>query len=248
MKIYQLIIIFFSILSCNTGEEKGYSESTAVSTLLDITDKHALIPDETPILNLYNMKANKDHEAIYRCTYTTDKAYNPVGICILKSKAETDAENTTDDVFHREKCVLNFYEGVKQEIKQRNTESSHDTILAHSECLKTIAMELHTLTELRYKRKFLLVYSDLSENSRIFNCYKMGNDNPELLFKKVAKVFSGTQLLPKSLTGITIYFIYQPKDRQEDTRYQIMSDVYRRLLEERGATVIITTTSKTLQS
>jgi hypothetical protein len=88
--------------------------------------------------------------------------------------------------------------------------------------------------------QILLVFSDQQENSELFSCYTKANQL--LLHKspdKVAKHLDSFHLLPENLKGYTIFFVYQPKTREEDQKYLEMITVYKMLLEPRGATVTI---------
>jgi hypothetical protein len=58
--------------------------------------------------------------------------------------------------------------------------------------------------------------------------------NPEL----IKGVFEKEEPLP-NLSGITVYFIFQPKDTVQDYQFKVMSQMYKSILEEKGAIVNI---------
>lgn len=248
MKKYIMVIIILSSLpACNKKEEVSKSESVAISILVDITDKLKLFPDEKAIRGLYNMEVNKNEQALFRYSYTTDKTYNPIEVCTLKSVKETDFQNTTDDIYHRQKCVLNFYDQITSIILSSNKQVQKDTSLAYTECFKTIAKELQVISKLPHSKKHLLCFSDLAENSNLCNSYNLRMVNDQNTINSLVNLFASTELLPKSLSGINVFLIYQPINRNEDARFQIMSAVYIKLIEQRGGTVIISTNPKNLQ-
>ncbi|MBK7764400.1 MAG: hypothetical protein IPI46_13820 [Bacteroidetes bacterium] len=249
MKTYILSLIVLSILpACHKREELSTTYSVAVSEIVDITDRLVLMPDEMTVRSLFNMEVNKNEQAFFRHTYTTDKAYNPLEVCILKSKTDTDKENTNDNILYRQQCVLEYYHCITSIIEASNKQRVKDTSLAYTECFKAITKELTVLTKLPHTKKYLLCFSDLAENSNLFNSYNLRMHNPESTINQLVKLLNAIELMPKSLTGITVILIYQPINRNEDARFQIMSAVYTKLIEKKGGTVIISTNSKNLQT
>jgi hypothetical protein len=57
--------------------------------------------------------------------------------------------------------------------------------------------------------------------------------------KKVEQLLQSRHPLPENLVGITIYFVYQPPDREHDQQFSKMLGIYKKLLNERGARVVV---------
>jgi hypothetical protein len=102
-----------------------------------------------------------------------------------------------------------------------------------------IARELELLSKSKSQRRILIVYSDLMENTESLSFYRK-QDFEKLKTKpeQVQKYFEALAPI-NTLTGIEIYFIYQPTDTKSDERFRIISGFYKKFLESKGAEVNI---------
>ena len=233
-----MVLVCFVLLSCKENKESKHS--VQVGVIVDITDPHSLLPIADPILKLYQFDISKNTEASFEICSLTDKHLNPDIEYHLPEGSITEKNNTGDDPQYREKLVLSFYDKIKQAISSFDSASNVDTSLGHSECFATIAENLRGLNRKKAETNLLIVFSDLQENSEIFNCYPKANQ--ELLQRrpnKVMEIFNNTHLLPDSLKGIKIFFVYEPHNREEDQRFNAIAEIFRVLLESRGAEVRI---------
>lgn len=104
---------------------------------------------------------------------------------------------------------------------------------------KVIADELNRLSRSTADTKILIAVTDGMENSALANFYDPGTflqiqNNPELLREKYLKKYS---LL--DLTGIDIYLIYTPLNREDSERFEIVSAFYKSIFESFGAQITV---------
>ncbi|MBS1511059.1 MAG: hypothetical protein JST86_09470 [Bacteroidetes bacterium] len=216
------------------------SSYMAIAVINDRTDPHLLQPEPESILQLYNLQDNKAAANWYRYQAITDLTLSPTVELGLPDEEAGEKQNTQDLPMCRERQIIQFYDSIRGQLRSVTAQVSDTITMAHSECFKTIAASLQWLKSKPAEKHVLLTYSDLQENSSICRAYT--ENFKRLLAKKpeaVIKQFDKTQLLPDSLQGISVFFCYQPKDRQADATYNNMVQVYKTMLERRGATVHI---------
>jgi hypothetical protein len=208
-----------------------------VSVLRDVTDTHMLNPDAHSIIPLYKLSEDVSTHCLFRMSNITDRQLNAI-----VEFSSTSIENSERNIpFAKEQQIVDFYKNIKESLLEDSILHSSAPPLEHSECFSTIASELHVLSRNKATKSYLQVYSDLRENSGgAFNAYskecirKMIN-NPE----HVVQYFESKNLLPISLHGIHVQFIYYPIDRAEDDIYRVIVTAYKTILENRGAKVEI---------
>lgn len=237
----QVLILLLSnafwLCSCHDAK-KQKSESIQVATIVDITDKSTLLPDAENILSFYGFDTCEDNEASFRLCLITDKHLNPVINCHLPAGNVTEKDNTLDEPHYRDKLILAFYKEIRDTVASFKIKYANDSPLHHSECFYAIAEELQVMTSNQKGKNILLVYSDLLENSTLLNCYENQSlhiNNPVA----IVSLFNKTGLLPSKLNNVTVVFAFHPNTREEDQLYLAMINVYKKLLESRGATIIV---------
>jgi len=120
-------------------------------------------------------------------------------------------------------------------IQERNTRETN-----HSQVFYALSIALGELSKSHTDRKFLIVLSDLAENTDGFSVYKPGMlDLLKANSDSMATILHLNRL-PKSLKGITVYFVHAPQNLVDDERFGVISTFLRLILEEREAKVIIT--------
>lgn len=207
-----------------------------ISVVRDVTDLHVLRPEANSILNLYNLSEHKRQGGVFRYREISDRVLVPAVDIAIPDESTTGKKAKRNQEFYRERIILDFYDSVRKTlaIPERNTDS---TLLDHSECFKTIAEELTRLSKSNSKNKILLVFSNLFENSDILSVYRIDNGHLYIQEETVIQKLEKTNLLPKNLTGIKVFFVFQPTSRTEDRNYLAMVSIYKQLLESRGAKV-----------
>ena len=214
------------------------NEATAISIVMDTTDYHKLFPIADPILALYEFDDNINTEAYFRLSCISDKQLTPVTEFHLESGDETEKKNKHRISNFRENHVLIFYDKIRNTI---TSFSSLDTAIQsdYSECYRTIVNETKWLMEKTAGKKVLIIYSDLMENSDLYNFYEMNISTQVFEKEKVISTLDSVFALPDHLIGLEVYLVFQPKDRLEDARYQATSKLYKEMFESRGAMVKI---------
>jgi hypothetical protein len=229
---YLFILIILPIYACTPAAKQ---ESTIVSVIVDITDSMTLKP--TPaLLRIYQADKNSDASFAFRIRTIADKINTAAQECELGTRESMEAYNVQDDPQYRAKNILGFYQTVRSYIDSFNALGTRP--LDHSECYAAIASELQALQVSKYDRKRLLVYSDLLQNSE-FTGYATEPFSNEQLSRLQASF-----PLPQRLDGITILIVYLPKTRIDDKHFSITLDGYKRILEPRGAQIILQTNNE----
>lgn len=241
-QIITLFILSF-LVCCKHEEEKSH---IMVSTLLDVTDTRLLYPDPTSYQALFGLGNDGSPEATFRISRMSDRETNEDIELWLPSEKDGEEHNENGDIHFRKRNIVAFYRRVLDTTEYfLKTLTKGDTSLRYSECFKAIGSELARMKQAGPTNATLLVYSDLQENSTLFNCYS-GSGQAELRGKidAVVKRFDNAQLLPATLHNFQIFFVYRPLSREDDTRFTAMVKVYRKLLEKRGGTVHVQAQNK----
>ncbi len=206
-------------------------EITAVSILRDVTDSSIAEPDSQSVAKLYDLTDTKWKGGAFRYSTISDLNLNQF------SETHLDAAFMLfSNEFERDKQVQDF----TNDIATILTRAKADSIgRAHTSAYKPIATELKRLSESFAQKKILIVYSDLMENDSDFSLY--GKNTLELIDKNpesVKQEFAKQVPLP-SLSGITVYLVFQPTSEIGDKQFSVMSHIYSEMLQEAGAQVYI---------
>lgn len=242
---YILVLIAACLLTACHKSEPAITHSTDLTVVRDITDQLQEQPDEDAILKLYGFADDKNQAARFRYVLITDRNLNPVAVNSINDGTITEKLNMEDEINYRERLICSFYDDVRGTMRKFQKEFAMPNPLRHSECYSTVVTEICRLAESKSSQRMLVVFSDLAENSSLFNCYS--HKGQELLAsnpQKVAKMLQRGIKLPATLQGITVYFVYRPPDRESDILFGRMVSIYRQLLHERGARVVVQATSK----
>lgn len=224
--IISIGIILSLVIACSTPKV----QTTEVVVLLDKTDSLIAKPKVDDIMNLLDLQgASKG--AIFKLSEITDVSFNPI--------TEIDLPGSNpwfSNEFDREKEVSAFKTKVGSIIQTANQDKIGKS---NSSIYLPIAQTLKELSSSKPSNKILIIYSDLMENTPELSFYNENDfakckENPE----KVVEYFNGLEKLP-SLTGIEIWLIYQPVNNSDDIKFRAVSNVYKQLLESKGAIVSV---------
>jgi hypothetical protein len=238
------IVIIFLFTTCTDNELITQSqESINLQVLVDVTDTHTLLPAVTPFLQLLGLDKNKNKRVDFNLAFTTDKSLTKDYYLKLRSGVETLNDNTLDDEFHRDRLVLQFYASLRYMLDTVVKCRTQDSTLLYTESFRSIAKALTQMTHAKVKQNFLFVYSDLVENSDLYNAYAHLKNSPSKMTKALIGKFDKMDDLPNNLQNITVYLLYEPQTRSADLLYKIMSKIYIYILQSRGAKVIVQSTN-----
>jgi len=214
----------FMFQSCSTN----YYENDE-SILIDKTDTFLASPDSTTIKNSFETDNGLWHGYMFRMLTLSDVDYNSVYEADFPPACEY-----LSNVYDREdeeKIFFGKIDSAFAKVKSVPPGKNHSSLYV------PIATELKRLSESTAKRKTLIVYSDLMENSSLISFYK--DENFQLLKlnpDSVKKLFENEITMPV-LSGIDAYLIYQPKDNKENELFKEVSGFYKKWLESKGARV-----------
>jgi hypothetical protein len=206
---------------------------TAVAGLLDVTDKNVPKPDIAGILKLYGFDEDKWNGGMFNFSALTRVSLNPKEYIHI-----SQANEWLSNSYHRDKEIKAFKNNMSNIIT--NLEQS-EAGQENSSIYQPMANELNKLSQGQAaSRKILLVYSDLLENTAQLSYYNQKDlsrliKEPEALTEQLEQI----QAID-DLTGIEVYFIYQPQDSKSDAVFGLVSGFYKSLLESKNAKVTIT--------
>jgi hypothetical protein len=244
-KIYFFLLGFLVLESCVKNAKYDAIHNSDVVVIRDITDPMKIGPETDPVFLLYGFSNDKERGAHFRLVPLSDRRLNTFTEFRLPDGKTSESNNTTEDVTYRDHLIEAFHVNIDKAIANKVYLSDTATHRDKSECFYTISSELGKLAERKANERVLLVYSDLFENSDVFNSYSKGGRN---LLKSnrdsVARVFNRAFPLPRSLEGIRVYFIYQASNREDEQKFLDMVEVYKLLLQSRHATIFVRADNK----
>lgn len=236
------IMLFIMVLSIGCAIDKKETdyplESTCVSVVSDVTDKHQLQVKANSLLQLFNCELFPLNQCVFRIRPITDRQLTPLSFCKLPNAGETEKNNTLDDPQYRKKTIEAFYVRVREIVENFN--GKYDTLgeLRNSECIRSLSTELLFLFSDTSSRKYLVVYSNLREKSDLYDSYKNEGVSSEMF----ASIIEDSKLLPEKLIGITVIFVFEAKDRQEDKIFMKLAEGYKMVIERRGGKALLQAT------
>jgi hypothetical protein len=239
MKAFYTSLLFvslgvFSFVGCHDTEAKGLfknSPSTAVTLLYDNTNVMGAKPNITEILELFNF----NNEDIYNGYSLQIRLLSTINLTNV-SKISIQAQNKlTGEQLKRVADIKQFRSKIANLISEIGKEKIQDE--GSSVIYRTLAEELNNLAENKSEEKTVVVYSDMTENSADGNFYQTESikelkSNPQAVIKRLQQ----TQPL-KNLHGIKVYVVFKPRSYSEEQRFSAIMNMYRIMLEAKGATV-----------
>ncbi len=205
-------------------------DTTDMAILRDVTEKQLVRPNTAEILGLCDLSGDKRWNGV-RLIFSdvTDVSYNEA------QEVKIEAANPWfSNEMERGREVQDF----KNKVAVLIAQTANDTVgRPHSSIYLPMARELAALSGSKSGRRMLIIYSDLMENDPELSFYDSGTlqemqSDPDW----VKQIFEKWQSLP-ALTGIDVYLIFQPENAAQDEQYKVVSEFYRKLLQEKGAMV-----------
>lgn len=220
------------LVSCNTDVPPTPNDTTVV-VLSDPTDIHLLSPDSATLWPFLNIKEHPWSSYRVEVGAISNIAYAPTTTVFLK------AENRSQSSMGiRKKKIAKFKRDLFPLLYKHQCKGSTNE-LDQSVIYRTLIYHLKRLQDSKDAIRQLLVYSDLMEYSDVKDFYKKETmirirNNPD----EFAQELEAIEPIG-DLTGIEIYLLFQPRDFEESKRYVTVSNFYKRLFEQKGATVYI---------
>lgn len=230
--IFKMLVIVLIVSSCTPKPVTN----THVSLLVDLTGSYQdNVPDvdSDKILQLFHLNDTQNY-GTFRTDYIADVNYSTVQKVSLRPVASMIEYNE----FEREAEVVSFKEKITSMIGNVNGTPRGKP---NSAVYIPIAREINRIARTHADRKVVIIYSDLFENSTFFRFYEP--KSLQLLLEKpeeVQRLLEKQQPLAEDLTGVHVYIVYQAPNQEASQAFQLFSNrVYKPMLEERGAEVII---------
>jgi hypothetical protein len=235
-----LCTAFIACSSCTKNAQKSNHTTVAITQIYDVTDSLLLRPTPAPIYALCDFQSDIDRAVTVKSVLITDKMLNPSSSTSLEDGDISKQKNVKGVAHFRKLGVRWFNKSIQSLITDFPKEYAGGKSLEYSECYATIAGELEQIMTISHSRKAVLVYSDLMEHNDLFNFYDKSTQrllvsNPDIVVQKLLK----KRPLLDDLRGCRVYLLFRPKNKSEDTLFQSIVKVYVKLLEIRGARVIV---------
>lgn len=225
-----LLLILAGCVAYNDCNDKQYESDITIA--LDRTGSHTFsLPNREAILQAFEGKRELWKGYHFRLVSLSDVDLNRGYEASIKPGC-----SYTSNVYERKKEMANF----SLELDSATGKLLSEPIGRPSSSLYIpLANELSRLAESHAKKKTLIVFSDLLEESYLFSfgspkTLQMLKENPD----NVSAMLEKEAPLP-SLKGVEIYVIFQPVNSAESNVFHIVSGFYQRLLESKGARVNI---------
>lgn len=233
-KITILAAVIF-LTHCTPPPEKQNTgiHGITIRVIEDVTDRIRIHADCKQASRLFHADKYPDAAFNFHIDAISDRKNSPSFSSRLAEGKATAKENRFDDVQYRKKRIRQFYRETKQVCTNFYTEFDTTKAQSHSECWTAICGVLQQLALDTSDRKYLLIYSDLMENSA-FNSY---HGLEKMSVTAIAQKLIQTCPVPKGLQGIRVVVVYAPDSREHDKKFAKMYEAVKILLEREGAVV-----------
>ena len=223
------VLILASILTIFIGCEDYEPTTTHLSCIVDVSDKTSYKPRAKDITS-YISKGHDSDGLEMTLRYVSETRYAPSYTFTL-GKGEVGFLSNEDTRRRKRKRILQQFQDTLQVANHRKEPK-------RSEIYRLLVSELNRLSKVE-GHKTIVLFSDLEEHS-FFSVYRR-SDVQQLLkkSKQTGKRFTKAAKLADDLQGITLHIIYTPS-LHEDKVFTAMIQLYRNLLESRGAKLSIT--------
>lgn len=227
--IFVTISVIVTIVTC-TPSPKTYT--TEVRVLKDITEIQSVNPDSQAVISMCDFSGDKRwNGATFHYSEISDVSYTHFS----EAKIST-AKMWLSNELERDAEIKNFKNEVSKILRVAINNINGKN---NSSIYLPIAHELNELARSKAQRRVLVIYSDLMENTIDISFYNkkqfqmLTSDTDSIL-----KTLEQLQAI-QNLDGIEVYLIYQPTDSQSDKVFTVVSEFYKKLLENKGAKVNI---------
>ncbi len=222
------LMILFTTTGCNTQEGQTAELVYMRDITSSMTDQQI---QKIEVNSYYDLETNMWNGGIFRHVNISDVSYNYTSEVSIKP----DNEWTANELKRKEE-VKSFFEGISKIIKETSTVKSPKN---NSSVYNSIARQLNRLSQSHSQRKVIIINSDLLENTNLLSFYKQKVINTIKANPDSITNLLNAQVELQNLEGIKVYLIYQPVNMLDDQRYKIVSDFYKKMLEDKGARVEI---------
>lgn len=220
--------------SCFTDEIPA--QSTCVHVIYDVTQASECRPAVSSLLPLFDFDGG-DTYAEFKLTILRGRLLNAAVTITQDDIPGTESKKSR---LRRSECIDTFRSGIETQLRTFPLKFTEPPLRVRKETYKTFASEIWELARSRAGRKVIVVYSGLEEEQPDFST--SSKESVELM--KTDPIAVGEKLLrgkslPDVLPGLTVIFVFNGNTEKENETFRHMSAVYKELLLDRGAQVII---------
>ena len=231
-KIINYIIMLLIGCFCMACSKEPLKNDKEVVMLIDESDPLRLKPDADEISSQLGLKQDIWQGIKVLITYISDKDINTEKVISLEKAAMLSGNKQL-----RTLQVEHFKKELRAALSGAHTSGS----LNNSIIYRTVARHLNELSASTAKSKYLMLYSDLMENDEIsfYNPATLSllRTHPDVIRQRLERTIK-----LRNLTGIQVWLLYEPKSFNENNTYMAAANLYKQMLEAKGATVHIANT------
>jgi hypothetical protein len=225
--ITKYILLTVCVLSAGCTQQPAPID-VDMAIIRDITDPMVAVPNVEDITAPLGLKANPWQSIRIHVTTISDKDINDVSVVTL------EAENRwTGNITLRKATIEQF----KKRLAQCLAITPNKT-LPYSIVYRAVARQANSLAISTARKRYLLVYSDLRENSNL-NFYNP--ETVELVCRNpalVAKKLTDNKALP-DLSGVQVYLLYSPASYRQNEVYMPIAHLYEQIYTAHHALLYI---------
>lgn len=203
----------------------------AMTVMIDETDKLPVYPTSQTLLAPFKLTDNPWQGLQITLVGITDKDVNATKIMSLPKE-----DRLTSSITIRRVKVQRFISELQDNLARFDSTKNYP----HSIIFRAIAHQATVLAKSTSSHRYLLVYSNLCENSEVnfYNPQTLSSlqQHPEVIEKQL-RTFSP---LP-SLNGIQVWFLFAPPTYQQNNVYMPIARFYESVYKERQAEVHVET-------
>lgn len=226
------LVVMLIVTSCTGGHNKTVIDAP-LSLFIDQTDSFQVYPDSTQVLHILDLDKHSYDPAQVMITTITDTDVNTRMTYTLPA-----GNRLMGNLYSRTEDISVFKHDVFEQLEELHPKGGVKP-LGHSCIYRPLANHLISLKEAGVEHPIIAVYSDFHENSTIANFH-----DPQTLRNlqqhpaDMEQHFEEAVPLP-DLQGVTLYFVYQPKDFEDNNRYAVASGFFKRLFEKHSVKVYL---------
>lgn len=228
-KNYIKMIVLFSLILNNACQTETPVLEVETVVLIDGTDELKEVPE----FEFFKKKIKPESQinsSIFRCGLINDIEFSGINQIELKTKL-TNEETQEEIYLRRNQFIKKCKEAYENQLKSV-TEKDHSIIFS------VVVKQLNILSQSTASQRAIYLFSDLYENSDLLNVYNPSQfkDLKKNKSKYIQQFESKYPL--QNLNGIEVYFLYKPKDFDDNMKYKELYELYISILTNKGAKCI----------
>ena len=234
MKTLIFFVTCFTLASCESGLNSILKpgNTTAISLLRDDTDSNLTKPN-SEVVNLYGINDSKLRDGfVFRERSISDVALKHVKQENVKPATYLNSDNNSRiaELKAFKSHVMHYIDSLVAEPYKPKSNSL---------VYQAITSELTHLQQTGATNKYMIIYSDMLQNSDEFSFYKEKDfAEAKLHPDKVVTRFENMGTMP-NLTGVKIYIINTPRSYNDEKKFNVAISVFKILVEQKHGELIV---------